>query len=67
MFPVSPGIMTTTILQALMELSEVNCTGAPADGAEILPKKLGSMANQSKITIRFTAAEVTTQIPALKV
>jgi hypothetical protein len=42
------------------------CTGEPADGVSIFPKKLGCMAAQSKITITFVAADVTTQIPALK-
>ena len=32
----------------------------------ILPKKFGSMVDQSKMTVRLVAPEVTTQIPALK-
>src|SRR6266852_1402996 len=60
-------MVTKTILHALTVLSEVSCTGTPADGADILLKKLGSMMNQSKMTVRLVAPEVTTQIPALKV
>src|SRR5580700_1042330 len=67
MFPERPGMVTNTILHALSVVSEVSCTGTPADGADILPKKLGSMAIQSKITVRLAAPDVTTQIPALKV
>src|SRR5438045_2965737 len=59
-------MVTNTILHARTVLSEMSCTGRPAVGAVILPKKFGSMVDQSKMTVRLVAPEVTTQIPALK-
>src|SRR5947209_5883249 len=67
MFPSNPGIVMNTILQAFTVGSVMSCTGEPANEADIFPKKVGCMASQSKITITFVAADVTTQIPALKV
>ena len=55
------------ILHALTERSVTSCTGEPADEVDIFPKNVGCMACQSKVTITFVAADVTTQIPALNV
>src|SRR5882762_5014537 len=41
MFPANPGTVTNIILQAPTAQSVRICTGEPADGVDILPKKLG--------------------------
>jgi hypothetical protein len=66
MLPESPGIVANTIRHAVTEGSDKIWTGALAEGADSLPKKMGSIAIQSKITVTFAAPEVTIQIPALK-
>src|SRR6266851_5283197 len=51
MFPANPGIVTNRILQAPTVQSVRICTGEPADGVDIFPKKLGCMACQSKFIV----------------